>query len=72
MAKDLKYNIKISVDGKEMVVASVRDVSRLNKEIDLATSSTSKFNEAMTNLSNTAMTLQGITMPSPIMLSPST
>lgn len=61
MAKDLKYNIKISVDGKEMVVASVRDVSRLNKEIDLATSSTTRFNDAMKNLSNTAMTLQGIT-----------
>lgn len=61
MAKDLKYNIKISVDGKEMVVASVRDVSRLNKEIDLATSSSSRFNDAMKNLSNTAMTLQGIT-----------
>lgn len=61
MAKDLKYNIKISVDGKEMVVASVRDISHLNKEIDLATSSSSRFNDAMKNLSNTAMTLQGIT-----------
>ena len=61
MAKNIPFNIKISIDGKEAVIASVKQINNLTKEVDIARSSTMRFNETMKNLANSAIALQGIT-----------
>lgn len=61
MAKSIPFNIKISVDGQEMVVKSIRNVKDFGQEIEITQSSVKRFSEAMKNLGNTAMALQGMT-----------
>lgn len=61
MAKTIPFNVKITIDGQEMIVASVKNLNNLTKEIDISRSSALRFGDAMKSLANQAVTLQGIT-----------
>ncbi len=36
MAKDVKFNIKLTIDGKEHIVEAATDVKRLSQELGIA------------------------------------
>ncbi len=53
MAKDVKFNIKLTVDGKAQVVQAVTSTKELQAAVDGAKDSTSKFGATLIRLNQT-------------------
>lgn len=54
MAKDVKFNIKLTVDGKAQVVQAAASTKELQAAVEGATGSTKKFTMSMVGLNQTA------------------
>lgn len=70
MAKEIKFNIKLTIDGKEQLGVVTTDVGKLRKAMDDSKSSATKLrdgligvNQAITvfqNVSEAVVSLQGV------------
>lgn len=59
MAKDIKFNIKLSVDGKEQLVTASTNVKDLANSLGIATGKTNKLRQSMATFGSVSMALQG-------------
>lgn len=62
MAKEIKFNVKLVVDGKEQLVTATSTAEELRRVLDSAKTSSQKLNAALVNF-NQAVSL--ITLPMP-------
>ena len=60
MAKDIKFNIKLNVDGKEQIVSASTNVKELASNLGIAKDSMSGFRDAMRTFANVSMAIQGL------------
>ena len=60
MAKSIKFNVKLSVDGKEQLVAVRADVSKLQNVITETTSATEGFRDKLLTINQAVMALQNV------------
>lgn len=58
MAKEIKFNIKLLIDGKEQLVTASTSVKELRDNLDAAKSSAAKFREKMITVNQTVAALQ--------------
>ena len=58
MAKELKFNIKLLIDGKEQLVTASTSAKELRDNLDAAKSSAAKFREKMITVNQTVAALQ--------------
>lgn len=58
MAKEIKFNIKLLIDGKEQLVTASTSVKELRDNLDAAKSSAAKFREKMITVNQTVVALQ--------------
>ncbi len=58
MAKEIKFNIKLLIDGKEQLVTASTSAKELRDNLDAAKSSAAKFREKMITVSQTVAALQ--------------
>lgn len=58
MAKDVKFNIRLNIDGKDKLVAVTADMKKLRQSFDEAQSSTQKFRDKLLTLNQTATAIQ--------------
>ncbi|MBR4926423.1 MAG: hypothetical protein IKZ61_11875 [Prevotella sp.] len=58
MAKDVKFNIKISIDGKEHIVTASTNVKRLAQEMEIAQTETTKFRDALLKINQVGQAFQ--------------
>lgn len=58
MAKEIKFNIKLLIDGKEQLVAVSTSAKELRDNLDAAKSSAAKFREKMITVNQTVAALQ--------------
>lgn len=58
MAKEIKFNIKLLIDGKEQLVTASTSVKELRDNLDAAKSSATKFREKMITVNQTVVALQ--------------
>lgn len=61
MAKDVKFNIKISVDGKEKIVSATTSVSDLQRVMDQAKGSAGQLRDKLLAYTQTVQSIQSIT-----------
>lgn len=52
MAKDIKFNIRLSVDGKQQLVTAATDAENLRKQLDNAQSSATDLRHKLLQFSN--------------------
>lgn len=60
MAKDVKFNIRLNIDGKDKLVAVTADVRKLRQTFDEAQSSTQKFRDKLMSINQAVTAVQGI------------
>jgi ABC-type transporter Mla subunit MlaD len=60
MAKEIKFNIKLSVNGKEQLVTATSAVSDLQRVIESSKSDTDKLNNALLNFNQQVAKFQNI------------
>jgi hypothetical protein len=58
MAKEIKFNIKLLIDGKEQLVTASTSAKELRDNLDAAKSSAAKFREKMITVNQTVVALQ--------------
>lgn len=58
MAKEIKFNIKLLIDGKEQLVTASTSAKELRDNLDSAKSSAAKFREKMITVNQTVVALQ--------------
>jgi hypothetical protein len=58
MAKEIKFNIKLLIDGKEQLVTASTSAKELRDNLDAAKSSAVKFREKMITVNQTVVALQ--------------
>lgn len=58
MAKEVKFNIKLTVDGKEQLVTATTDVRRLADEVEIARTKASKFRDKMLGFTQVGASFQ--------------
>lgn len=58
MAKEIKFNIKLLIDGKEQLVTASTSAKELRDNLDAAKSSAAKFREKMISVNQTVAALQ--------------
>ena len=58
MAKEIKFNIKLLIDGKEQLVTASTSAKELRDNLDSAKSSAAKFREKMITINQTVVALQ--------------
>lgn len=58
MAKEIKFNIKLLIDGKEQLVTASASAKELRDNLDAAKSSAAKFREKMITVNQTVVALQ--------------
>lgn len=60
MAKDVKFNIRLNIDGKDKLVAVTADVRKLRQNFDEAQSSTQKFRDKLMTINQAVTAVQGV------------
>lgn len=60
MAKEIKFKIKLSVDGKEQLVTATADVGKLKKSMDAAGGSAMSFTKKMFDLNQSVEALKNV------------
>lgn len=60
MAKDVKFNIKLSIDGKEHIVEAATDVKRLSQELGIAETAEKRFRDQLFRLNGVATVFQNL------------
>ncbi len=60
MAKDVKFNVKISVDGKEKIVSATTSVSDLQKVMDQAKGSAGQLRDKLLAYTQTVQSIQSV------------
>ena len=60
MAKEIKFNIKLNVDGKEQLVTATSSVNDLRKALDSTKTETDKFDKALLNFNQQVVKFQNI------------
>ncbi len=60
MAKDVKFNIKLSIDGKEHIVTASTNVKRLAQEMEIAQTETTKFRDALLTMNQVGQAFQNV------------
>ena len=58
MAKEIRFNIKLLIDGKEQLVTASTSAKELRDNLDAAKSSAAKFREKMITVNQTVVALQ--------------
>ena len=58
MAKEIKFNIKLLIDGKEQLVTASTSAKELRDNLDAAKSSAAKFREKLITVNQTVAALQ--------------
>ena len=60
MAKEIKFNIKLTVDGTEQMISATTSVGNLRNVVDAAKSDIQKFNGVLVNFNQYVMKFQNI------------
>ena len=60
MAKQIKFNVRITLDGKEQLVTATSTVSELRRSMDKAKSSASKLRDTLLTYTQTVQTMQNV------------
>lgn len=60
MAKTIPFNIKIRIDGKDVVVSSRRDVERLGEALNASTQRANRFRDSMIKWSSISTTVGNV------------
>lgn len=60
MAKEIKFNIKLNVDGKEQLVTATSSVNDLRKALDSTKTEADKFDKALLNFNQQVVKFQNI------------
>ena len=60
MAKEIKINIKLTVDGTEQMISATTSVGNLRNVVDAAKSDIQKFNGVLVNFNQYVMKFQNI------------
>lgn len=60
MAKDVKFNIKLTVDGKTQVVQAVTSTKELQSAVDNAKNSAAKFSSTLVRLNQSVIVLDNV------------
>lgn len=60
MAKTIPFNIKIRIDGKDVVVSSRRDVERLGEALNASTQRANRFRDSMIKWSAISSTVGNV------------
>lgn len=58
MAKEIKFNVKLTVDGKEQLGVATADVKKLRQSLDEAKSSTQQFRDKLLTVNQAVTALQ--------------
>ena len=58
MAKDVKFNIKLSIDGKEHIITASTNVKRLAQEMEIAQTETAKLRDALLKINQVGQSIQ--------------
>ena len=61
MAKEIKFNVKLAVDGKEQLVTATASVQELRSNIDKVKTSSQKLNAAFINFNQTVEVIENVT-----------
>ena len=61
MAKEIKFNVKLVVDGKEQLVTATSTVEELRRVLDSAKTSSQKLNAALVNFNQAVMAANNVT-----------
>lgn len=61
MAKEIKFNVKLVVDGKEQLVAATSTAEELRRVLDSAKTSSQKLNAALVNFNQAVMAANNVT-----------
>ena len=61
MAKEIKFNIKLVVDGKEQLVTATSTAEELRRVLDSAKTSSQKLNAALVNFNQAVMAANNVT-----------
>ena len=61
MAKDVKFNVRISVDGKEQIVTATTSLNDLRQAMDRAKSNAAKLRDTLLNYNQSVQVLQNVT-----------
>lgn len=60
MAKDVKFNIKLSIDGKEHVIEASTNVKKLAEELGIAKTKSDEMRNALLTINNAAQSFQNV------------
>lgn len=60
MSKDVKFNIKLTIDGKEHIVEAATDVKRLSQELGIAEMAEKRFRDQLFKLNGVATVFQNL------------
>ena len=60
MAKDVKFNVRISVDGKEQLVTATTSVANLKQAVEGARGSAAKLRDTLLTYTQTVQTMQNL------------
>lgn len=60
MSKDVKFNIKLTIDGKEHIVEAATDVKRLSQELGIAETAEKRFRDQLFKLNGVATVFQNL------------
>lgn len=60
MAKEIKFNVKLAVDGKEQLVAATASVEDLHRALGAARTDTEKFNKTILNFNQYVQKIQNV------------
>lgn len=60
MAKDVKFNIKLLVDGKDHIVEASTDVKRLAQELEIAQTDATKARDALVKMTQIGASFQNV------------
>lgn len=61
MAKEIKFNIKLEINGKEQFVSATSTVQDLHRVLDRAKTSSQKLNAALVNFNQAVMAINNVT-----------
>ena len=61
MAKEIKFNIKLEINGKEQFVSATSTVQDLHRVLDQAKTSSQKLNAALVNFNQAVMAINNVT-----------
>lgn len=61
MAKEIKFNVKLVVDGKEQLVTATSTAEELRRALDSAKTSSQKLNAALVNFNQAVMAANNVT-----------